>query len=69
MPEFGSIVVVAGNIPHRTLTGPVYVFGEVESGRPEVAAAASVALLLLSLALSYAARVLRRLSAPKSAHA
>lgn len=68
LAEFGSIVIVAGNIPHRTLTGPVYVFGEVESGRPEVAAAASVALLLLSLVLSYAARVLRRMSGVASTH-
>ncbi|PYU86048.1 MAG: molybdate ABC transporter permease subunit, partial [Acidobacteria bacterium] len=29
--EFGSIVVVAGNIPGRTLTAPVHVFGQIES--------------------------------------
>ena len=68
LAEFGSIVVVAGNIPHRTLTAPVYLFGEVEAGRPEVAAAVSVVLLLLSLSLSYAARALRRMTAPKAAH-
>ena len=34
--EFGSIVVVAGNIPMRTLTAPVYVFGEIESGAPRL---------------------------------
>lgn len=60
LAEFGSIVVVAGNIPFRTLTGPVYVFGEVESGRPDVAAAVSVALLALALSLSFSARALHR---------
>src|SRR5438034_735840 len=32
--EFGSIVVVAGNIPGRTLTAPVHVFGQIESLNP-----------------------------------
>jgi sulfate transport system permease protein len=58
--EFGSTVVVSGNIPRRTLTGAVYVFGEVEGGRPEVAAAFSLVLLALSFALSLGARALRQ---------
>ena len=29
--EFGSIVVVAGNIPGQTLTAPVYLYQQVES--------------------------------------
>ena len=29
--EFGSIVIVAGNIPFETLTAPVFLFGEIES--------------------------------------
>ncbi len=44
-------MVVAGNIPMRTLTAPVYVFGEIESGSPHSAAAVSVVLLVLALAL------------------
>ncbi|MFN8573283.1 MAG: ABC transporter permease subunit [Gemmatimonadaceae bacterium] len=68
LAEFGSIVVVAGNIPFRTLTGPVYVFGEVESGRPDVAAAVSVALLALALSLSYTARALHRRSTAGRRH-
>lgn len=50
MGEFGSIVIVAGNIPEETLTAPVYIFGEIESGQPAVAA--SVGTLLLALALT-----------------
>jgi len=56
MGEFGSIVVVAGNIPFKTLTAPVYVFGEIESGSPNTAAAVSVVLLALALGLHASAR-------------
>lgn len=57
--EFGSIVVVSGNIPHKSLTGAIYIFGEVEGGRPDVAAAVSLVLLALSFGLSLGARALR----------
>jgi sulfate transport system permease protein len=46
--EFGSIVVVAGNIPRRTLTAAVYVFGEIESGNPQEASAMSLVLIGVS---------------------
>lgn len=49
--EFGSIVVVSGNMPGRTLTAAVLVYGEIESGRPEVAAAVSTALVALAFAI------------------
>ena len=62
LAEFGSVVVVAGNIPHRTLTAPVFIFGEVESGRPGDAAAASVVLLVASVLLLVAARQVERLT-------
>ena len=62
LAEFGSIVVVSGNIPHRTLTAPVLIFGEVESGRSEVAAAVSIVLLVIALVLSLLTRGLKRLS-------
>jgi sulfate/thiosulfate transport system permease protein len=47
--EFGSVVLVAGNIPMRTQTAAVYIFGQVESG--DMAAASSISLVLLSFAL------------------
>jgi len=49
--EFGSVVVVAGNIPGRTLTAPVYVFGQIESHNERAASAMSIVLLALSFAL------------------
>jgi len=60
--EFGSIVVVSGNIPHQTLTAPVYLFGEIESGRADLAAAVSVVLLAVALGLTFAARGIERLA-------
>jgi sulfate/thiosulfate transport system permease protein len=49
--EFGSIVVVAGNIPGRTLTAPVYVYGQLESYNTRGASAMSLLLLALSFTL------------------
>jgi len=60
MGEFGSIVVVAGNIPFKTLTAPVYVYGEIESGAPRSAAALSVVLLVIALGLHAVARVIEQ---------
>lgn len=56
--EFGSVVVVAGNIPWKTLTAPVYVFGEIESGSPLSAASLSLVMLAAALLLHAAARVI-----------
>lgn len=49
--EFGSVVVVAGNIPGRTLTAPVYVYGQIESQNQRGASAMSILLLALSFTL------------------
>jgi sulfate/thiosulfate transport system permease protein len=49
--EFGSIIVVAGNIPGRTLTAPVYVYGQLESYNQRGASAMSLLLLALSFTL------------------
>jgi len=58
--ELGSVIVVSGNIPYRTLTAPIYIFGEIESGQPQTAAAVSVVLLALALVLAFAARGIER---------
>ncbi|HVU14240.1 MAG TPA: ABC transporter permease subunit, partial [Phototrophicaceae bacterium] len=47
--EFGSVVLVAGNIPLRTQTAAIYIYAQVESGN--AAAASSVSLALVALAL------------------
>ena len=58
--EFGSIVVVAGNIPLRTLTAPVFILGEIEGGAPRMAAAMSVLLLSIALLLHATASFIER---------
>lgn len=49
--EFGAIIVVAGNIPLRSQTAAVYVWGEVESENRFGASAVSIALLAIAFAL------------------
>jgi sulfate transport system permease protein len=49
--EFGSIVVVAGNIPLRTLTAPVFIYGQIESDNQRAASSMSVLLLAVSFTL------------------
>lgn len=58
--EFGSLAAVSGNIPLKTLVMPVWILGEVEAGNTEGAAAASVVLLALALALQPISRGLAR---------
>ena len=43
--EFGSVVMVAGNRPLETRTGPIYIFAEIESGNRHGAMVVSVVLL------------------------
>ncbi len=49
--EFGSIVVVAGNLPFRSQTAAVYVWGEIESENRLGASAMSFILLAISFSL------------------
>ena len=43
--EFGSLVIITGNIPFKTEVSSVYIFGRIESG--DSAGAAAVAVVLL----------------------
>ena len=58
--EFGSVVLIAGNIPYRTELASVYIFGQVEADRPGSAAAISVVVLAASLLLLAIFDLLRR---------
>ena len=49
LAEFGSVVVVAGNIPLKTQVAAVYVYGEMESYNPRGATSVSFVLLIVSL--------------------
>ena len=55
--EFGSIVLISGNIPFKTQVASVYVFKRIESDAPISAAAVSVLLLTISLAVLFVIRL------------
>jgi len=57
--EFGSIVIVAGNIPFRSQTAAVYVFGEVESENRLGASAVSIVMVAIAYGLLMFAEYLR----------
>jgi sulfate transport system permease protein len=54
--EFGSVVLISGNIPRHTEVAAVLVFGQIESDAPASAAAVSVVLLAISLVVLLAIR-------------
>jgi sulfate/thiosulfate transport system permease protein len=58
--EFGSLVLLTGNIPFKTQVASVFIFNEIESGNDTGAAAMSVVLLLASLLLLGAVSLLQR---------
>ncbi|MCF7822588.1 MAG: sulfate ABC transporter permease subunit CysT [Candidatus Marinimicrobia bacterium] len=60
MGEFGSIVVVAGNIPLKSQVASVYIYGELESNNPQGAMGLSVVLLLISFMVLLALNFLQR---------
>ncbi len=47
--EFGSVVLISGNLPFKTQVASVYIAGQVESGDSGGAAAVSLVLLATSL--------------------
>ena len=49
--EFGAIVIVAGNIPFKSQTAAVYVFGQVESANRQGASAMSIVMLTIAFSL------------------
>jgi len=57
--EFGSVVLISGNIPFRTEVSSVFIFGRIESGDQAGAAAAAVVLLVLSFGMLLMVGVIR----------
>jgi sulfate/thiosulfate transport system permease protein len=49
--EFGSVVLISGNLPFKTEVASVFVFGQLENDNVQGAAAVSVVLLLISFLL------------------
>jgi sulfate transport system permease protein len=49
--EFGSVVLISGNLPFKTEVGSVFIYNRIQSGDNAGAAAVSVVLLAFSLVL------------------
>jgi sulfate/thiosulfate transport system permease protein len=52
--EFGSLVLLTGNIPFKTQAASVYIFGRVETSDYSGAAAVSVLLLVIAVGVLFA---------------
>lgn len=50
--EFGSIIIVAGNIPLQSQTATVYIYGRVESDDMQGASSISVVLLIIAFVIT-----------------
>ena len=60
--EFGSLILISGNIPFKTEVSSVFIRSQIESGNISGAAAVSVVLLAISLLLLVAVSLLVRWS-------
>ncbi len=61
--EFGSLVLITGNIPFDTQVASVYIFGRIESDNTTAAAAVSVLLLVIAVLVLFALNLfVRRMS-------
>jgi sulfate transport system permease protein len=60
--EFGSLVLISGNIPFKTEVASVFIFGQIQSDREVTAAAVSVVLLGISLVVLISIGILSRRS-------
>jgi sulfate transport system permease protein len=49
--EFGSLVIITGNLPYQTEVSSVFIFSRIESGDQAGAAAVAVVLLAISFTL------------------
>jgi sulfate/thiosulfate transport system permease protein len=58
--EYGSVVLISGNVPFSTQVVPVLIRGRVESGDPAGAAAISVVLLGIALLILLGISLLQR---------
>jgi sulfate transport system permease protein len=58
--EFGSVVLISGNLPYKTEVASVFIFGRIQSGDTTGAAAVSVELLAISFGVLLAIGAFRR---------
>ena len=61
--EFGSTVLISGNIPFETEVAPVFIYGQIETDAKVTAAAVSTTLLLVALIVLVGLNLVQRWSA------
>jgi sulfate transport system permease protein len=61
--EFGSTVLISGNIPFKTQVAAVHIFGQIQSDNPVGAAAVSTVLLLVAMVVLISLKVIQRWAA------
>jgi sulfate transport system permease protein len=61
--EFGSTVLITGNLPFKTEVAAVHIFGQIESDNPTGAAALSTVLLIVALLVLIAFTFIQRWAA------
>jgi sulfate transport system permease protein len=60
--EFGSIIIVSGNIPFKTQVASVYIYGEIESGNIQSALGTAVVLLFISFVVMLFLNIMQKWS-------
>jgi sulfate transport system permease protein len=58
--EFGSVVIISGNIPMRTETATTYIYAQIEGGNIQAAAGASAVLLFVAFAVTISVDIFLR---------
>jgi sulfate transport system permease protein len=65
MSEFGSTVLISGNLPGKTQVAAVHIYNQIESDNVTAAAAVSTVLLLVALVVLIALDLLQRWAAKR----
>jgi sulfate/thiosulfate transport system permease protein len=60
--EFGSLVLISGNLPFKTEVASVFIFSQIQSDREVTAASVSVVLLVIALVILIAIGIVSRRS-------
>lgn len=58
--EFGSVIIVAGNIPMRSQTATVYLYTQVEAGDLQAASSVSLVLVLIAFVVTMGVDIVLR---------
>jgi sulfate transport system permease protein len=58
--EYGSLILITGNLPFKTEVGSVYIFGQIQNENLAAAAAVSVVLLAVALLVLATLNLLQR---------